>query len=179
MNFFHRNAGFVVEDFITQNDLAYHKKGEHRMKKKTCLLVSFIMTVLLSMNALATTMGVVYAGSGVTITGLDLKFTYTKSETKYWYPEKTASNGMYCAAVVKCTYSKGLFNSYDTCQVTGLPPAGICCFAGVQNLSGGDGMKFTSAVTLQTDGKDTTSTVAKVKHYGSNVKFTIAFGAPE
>ena len=26
MNFFHRNAGFVVEDFITQNDLANPEK---------------------------------------------------------------------------------------------------------------------------------------------------------
>lgn len=145
------------------------------MKKKTCLIVSLVMTILLSLNALATTMGVVYAGSGVTITGSELNFTYTKSETRYWYPEKTALNGLYCAAKVKITYSKGLFTSYDTCQVTGLPPAGICCFAGVQNLSGSDGMAFTSTVTAG----DNPSTVAKVKHHGSNVKFSIAFGAPE
>lgn len=145
------------------------------MKKKTCLIVSLVMTILLSLNALATTMGVVYAGSGVTTTGLDEGLTYTASQTEYWRPAKTAQNGLYCAAKVKITYSKGLFTSYDTCQVTGLPPAGICCFAGVQNLSGSDGMAFTSTVTAG----DNPSTVAKVKHHGSNVKFSIAFGAPE
>ena len=152
---------------------------ERTKHEKTCIIISLLMALMLSINAIAATMGAVYAGSGVSTTGADLEFTYTKSQTKYWYPAKYATNGMYCAATVKCVYTDGLLKDYDKCQVTGLPPNGLCCFAGVQNLSGTESMAFTSAVSLTTDGVDTVSSVAKVTHVGSNVKFTITFGSVE
>lgn len=141
-------------------------------RKFFAMVLSFVMVSAFMTTAYATEMDIVYAGSYVSTTGSALGFTYSSSETFYWRPSVTATNGMYCAAVVKCDFSKGLFTSYDKCQITGLPASGICCFAGVKDDGGT--VAYTSCVQLS----DGSSTTAKVKHISDTVKFTIAFGQP-
>ena len=141
-------------------------------RKIFAMVLSFAMVCSFALSAYATEMSAVYAGGKVSTTGSSLGFSYSSSSTIYWYPEVTANNGVYCAATVKCTFSKGLITSYDTCQITGLPASGICCFAGVQDS--GSSVAYTSCVQMG----DGSSTTAKVKHTSSTVYYTITFGKP-